>query len=62
MTLLLESHRPKRRPKQKARLIREVCLIGDPSRRYLHIPQKGLRTEDSGLGKAEARARPIGTG
>ena len=41
------------KPREKTRLrlrpIREVCLVGDPARQYVHRPIRGLRTQDSGL-------------
>jgi hypothetical protein len=40
--------------------LREVCLVGDPARRYLHIPinqESPGRTEDAGLGTEDCHAR-----
>ena len=45
MMTTLEATRPRRRTSAPPAPIREVCLTGDPSRRYRHA-----RAEDSGLG------------
>ncbi len=55
MTTILEDLRRGRCPAPLAPSIREVCLIGDPSRRYIHIdPGPGPR----GREPAEARRAP----
>jgi hypothetical protein len=46
----MKSTTEKTRPRARTHtpIIREVCLIGSPDRRYVHILPKGLGTEDSG--------------
>jgi hypothetical protein len=36
MITTFEHNRPKTRPKAPAPSIREVCLVGNPTRRYVH--------------------------
>ncbi len=46
MTGTIPRTRPKVRPnKILAPSIREVCLVGSPGRRYVHVTPKGLRSK-----------------
>jgi hypothetical protein len=42
--------RVKPRPKALVSMIREVCLIGSPTRNYAHFTPQGLRNEDERRG------------
>jgi hypothetical protein len=43
------------RPKLQKPAIREVCLVGNPARRYRHLIPKGPSTQDSGRSAAGKR-------
>lgn len=69
MIIILEAARtPRRRTAEPETAIREVCLVGDPDRRYRHAAPGGPGAEDSGprgylrrLSEA-GPARSLGTG
>ncbi len=45
------------RPKQRKSVIREVCLVGDRSRRYVHTPLPDLGQGSPGRDRAVAVER-----
>ena len=59
MTTTTERARPRSRPKALTPSIREVCLVGTPGRRYVHIAPEGLRARDRGPGSKPAVAREM---
>ena len=65
MTIILEHPRPKRRPKAKDTSIREVCLVGDPARKYLHTDLidvgRGLPRRDRAVEVGRRGSKPCPT-